>query len=147
MVYVVFSQTESNFNQASIYQYSGTLAGTEQLKIRTYIWGQVKNPGLYIVPDNTDILTLISSAGGPTEHAKLSTIKIIRTAGGKEEVFNVDLRKYLETGNAKLVTILKPGDTIIVSGSTYYAFTKAVNWLSQIASVLSTYLIITNLNN
>ena len=123
------------------------MAGTEQLKIRTYIWGQVKNPGLYIVPDNTDILTLISSAGGPTEHAKLSKIKIIRTADGKEEVINVDLRKYLDTGNAKLVTILKPGDTIVVPGSTYYAFTKAVSWLSQIAAVLSTYIIITSLNN
>ena len=66
------SNTSGNANSASIYQYSGTLTGTEQLKIRAYIWGQVKQPGLYIVPDNTDLLTLLSSAGGPTENDKLS---------------------------------------------------------------------------
>ncbi len=142
----LFSQTESvplgGYNPASIYQYSGTLSGTEQLKIRTYIWGQVQKPGLYIVPDNTDLLTLISSAGGPTENAKLSKIRIIRTTTEKEEIIWVDLNKYLETANQNLIPILKPGDTVVISGSTYYAFTKVVDWLSQLAIILSVYVAI-----
>ena len=76
----LLSQTEnqnSGYNSASIYLYSGSLAGSEQLKIKTYIWGQVLRPGLYIVPDNTDLITLISSAGGPSEYAKLTKIRII----------------------------------------------------------------------
>lgn len=137
----------SGYNPGAVYQYSGSLTGTEQLKIRTYIWGQVRNPGLYIVPDDTDLLTLISSAGGPTENAKLSKIRIIRSTAEGEKVIWVDLKEYLETGEAELIPILRPGDTIIVSGSTYYAFTKAVNWLSQIAVMLSVYVAISNISN
>ncbi|MCD6177149.1 MAG: SLBB domain-containing protein [Candidatus Cloacimonetes bacterium] len=145
----LWAQTESSgvsaYNPGAVYQYSGSLTGTEQLKIRTYIWGQVRNPGLYIVPDDTDLLTLISSAGGPTENAKLSKIRIIRSTAEGEKVIWVDLKEYLETGQAELIPILKPGDTVIVSGSTYYAFTKAVNWLSQIAVILSVYVAISNI--
>ena len=136
-----------SYNPGAVYQYSGSLTGTEQLKIRTYIWGQVRNPGLYIVPDDTDLLTLISSAGGPTENAKLSKIRIIRATAEGEKVIWVDLKEYLETGQADIIPILKPGDTVIVSGSTYYAFTKAVNWLSQIAVMLSVYVAISNISN
>lgn len=147
----LWAQTESSgvfsYNPGAVYQYSGSLTGTEQLKIRTYIWGQVRNPGLYIVPDDTDLLTLISSAGGPTENAKLSKIRIIRSTAEGEKVIWIDLKEYLETGEAELIPILKPGDTIIVSGSTYYAFTKAVNWLSQIAVMLSVYVAISNISN
>jgi len=146
----LWAQTESvgtpSYNQGSVYQYSGSLSGTEQLKIRTYIWGQVRNPGLYIVPDNTDLLTLMSSAGGPTENAKLSKVSIIRSTMEGEEVIRIDLKEYLETGKSELIPILKPGDTVIVSGSTYYAFTKAVNWLSEIAVILSVYVAISNIN-
>ena len=145
---VILAQIEgvtSAYNPASIYLYSGTLAGTEQLKIKTYIWGQVKKPGLYIVPDNTDLLTLISSAGGPTENAKLSKIRIIRTTEEGDKVIWVNIKKYLETGDPELIPVLKPGDTIVVSGSTYYAFTKAVDWLAQIAIILSVYVAISNI--
>ena len=146
---VIFAQTEGAsgaYNPASIYLYSGTLSGTEQLKIKTYIWGQVKKPGLYIVPDNTDLLTLISSAGGPTENAKLSKVKIIRSTEDGEKVIWINLKKYLETGDENLIPIMKPGDTVVISGSTYYAFTKAVDWLSQIAIMLSVYVAISNIN-
>jgi len=145
---VILAQIEgvtSAYNPASIYLYSGTLAGTEQLKIKTYIWGQVKKPGLYIVPDNTDLLTLISSAGGPTENAKLSKIRIIRTTEEGKKVIWVNIKKYLETGDPDLIPVLKPGDTVVVSGSTYYAFTKAVDWLAQIAIILSVYVAISNI--
>jgi hypothetical protein len=145
---VILAQNEgatSAYNPASIYLYSGTLAGTEQLKIKTYIWGQVKKPGLYIVPDNTDLLTLISSAGGPTENAKLSKIRIIRTTEEGEKVIWINIKKYLETGDPDLIPVLKPGDTVVVSGSTYYAFTKAVDWLAQIAIILSVYVAISNI--
>ncbi len=148
-VSLLFSQSEGvqigNYNPASIYQFSGTLSGTEQLKIRTYIWGQVRKPGLYIVPDNTDLLTLMSSAGGPTENAKLSKIRIIRSTETNEEIIWVDIKEYLETGDTDIIPILMPGDTVVVSGSTYYAFTKVVDWLSEIAIILSVYVAVNNI--
>ena len=144
----LLSQTDfvpQSYNPASIYLYSGTLAGAEQLKIKTYIWGQVKKPGLYIVPDNTDLLTLISSAGGPTENAKLSKVRIIRSTPEGEKVIWVNLKKYIETGDSNIIPVLQPGDTVVISGSTYYAFTKAVDWLAQIAIILSVYVAISNI--
>ncbi|MDP8268784.1 MAG: SLBB domain-containing protein [Candidatus Tenebribacter davisii] len=150
MIFGLWAQTEgsdfSTYNPGAVYQYSGSLTGTEQLKIRTYIWGQVRKPGLYIVPDDTDLLTLISSAGGPTENAKLSKVKIIRSTMDGDKIIEVDLKEYLDTGQPELIPVLKPGDTVIISGSTYYAFTKAVNWLSEIAVILSVYVAISNIS-
>jgi protein involved in polysaccharide export with SLBB domain len=125
--------------------YSGTLEGTELLKIKTYIWGQVRKPGLYIVPDDTDLLTLISSAGGPTENANLTKVRIIRTTEDDEKVIWVDLQEYIDHGDYSLIPTLQPGDTIIVSGSAYYAFTKAVAWISQVAVILSVYISVNNI--
>ena len=139
--------TSSGYNTGSVYMYSGTLTGTEQLKIKSYVWGQVRKPGLYIVPDDTDLLTLISSAGGPTENANLKKVRVIRASKDGEKIIFVNLSEYIETGNEELIPILQPGDTVIVSGSTYYAFTKAVAWISQIAVVLSVYISFTNLSN
>jgi len=143
----VFSQdtTSPSNNSGSVYLYSGTLQGSEQLKIKTYIWGRVRNPGLYIIPDNTDLLTLISSAGGPLEDAKLSKIRIVRSIENKEEIIWVDLKEYLDTGDNTLIPILQPGDTVIISGTTFYAFSKVTDWLSKIAVALSVYITVTNL--
>ena len=41
------------------------------LAIKVHIWGQVHRPGRYLVPDGTDLVGLISFAGGPTSGAKL----------------------------------------------------------------------------
>ena len=121
----------------SAYFYSGTLTGSEQLKIYTYIWGQVMKPGLYIVPDNTDLLTLMSLAGGPTEDAKLAKIRIVRPGADDEKVIFVDVKQYLETGDQNLIPQLQPGDTIIVSGTIFYAFYRFSDFMSKIAIVLS----------
>ncbi len=136
---------QASGNSGSIYLYSGTLQNTEQLKIKTYVWGRVRNPGLYIIPDNTDLLTLISSAGGPLEDAKLSKIRIVRSTPEGEAVIWVNLKEYLETGEYSKIPILQPGDTVIVAGTTFYAFTKVTDWLSKIAVVLSVYITINNL--
>ena len=136
---LISQETGQAFNTGSIYLYSGTLTGSEQLKIKTYIWGQVRNPGLYIIPDNTNLLTLISSAGGPTENAKLSKIRIIRPTSEGEKVIWVNLKKYIDTGDENLIPVLKPEDTVIVAGTTFYAFSKVTDWLSKLVIVFSVY--------
>lgn len=144
-LYAQSDTTTSGFSTGSVYLYSGTLTGTEQLKIKTYIWGQVSKPGLYIVPDDTDLLTLISSAGGPTENANLKKIRIIRASSEGEKIIFVNLNEFIENGDEELIPVLQPGDTVIIAGSTYYAFTKAVAWISQIAVILSVYIAVMNI--
>ena len=144
----LFAQSEGGFsnNSGSIYLYSGTLTGSEQLKIKTYIWGQVRNPGLYIIPDDTDLLTLISSAGGPTENAKLTKIKIVRPSETGESVIIVNIKEYTNTGDMDLIPVLKPGDTVIIPGTTFYAFSRVAEWLADVVIIFSVYNLITGIN-
>lgn len=144
----LFAQNEggSGNNTGSIYLYSGTLTGSEQLKIKTYIWGQVRNPGLYIIPDDTDLLTLISSAGGPTENAKLTKIKVVRPSETGESVIIVNLKEYTKTGDMDLIPILEPGDTVIIPGTTFYAFSRVAEWLADVVIIFSIYNLITGIN-
>ncbi|MDO9576509.1 MAG: hypothetical protein Q7J16_01355, partial [Candidatus Cloacimonadales bacterium] len=94
---------------------------------------------------DTDLLTLISSAGGPTENANLKKVRIIRASGGEEKIIFVNLNEFIENGDEELIPVLQPGDTVIIAGSTYYAFTKAVAWISQIAVILSVYIAVMNI--
>ena len=131
----------------SAFSYSGTMNEQDQLKIYTYIWGQIQKPGLYIVPDDTDILTLISLAGGPKEDAKLKSVRIVRSSAfGEEQIIMVDMKKYVETGNYSLIPQLLPGDTVIIPGTSFYAFSRVADFLSKVAITLSVYATIRNLS-
>jgi|LSQX01.3.fsa_nt_gb hypothetical protein len=132
---------------SSAYSYSGTMNEQDQLKIFVYIWGQVRKPGMYIVPDDTDLLTVLSLAGGPTENAKLKTIRIVRQDITKnKEIVWTDLKTFIEDENEKVdIPTLKPGDTIIVSGTSFYAFARVADFLSKVAITLGVYTTIKNL--
>lgn len=55
------------------------LGSEDELLMRVNIWGFVRKPGQYMVPTDTDLISLISFAGGPVEQAKVKAIKIVRT--------------------------------------------------------------------
>ena len=135
----------SGINNASAYSFSGASGDLEQLKINAYIWGEVKSPGLYLVPDNTDILTLIALAGGPSEDARLQDIRIVRSYGEHEETISVDLESYLNSGDKDYNYTLKPGDTVIVRGTFYRKFKDFVKFMSEIGIILSVYITILNI--
>jgi len=134
----------STFNPGSVYQYPGS--GNEQLMINTYIWGQVRSPGLYQIPDNTDLLTLISSAGGPTDNAKLSKVKIIRPTAQGEKIIFVNLQEYMKTGDMTLIPIMQPGDTVFVAGTAFYAVERVAGFLGTLITFFSFYTLITQAN-
>jgi protein involved in polysaccharide export with SLBB domain len=48
-------------------------------QIVVHIWGEVGQPGEYRVSDGTDILGIISKAGGPTQFSRLSKVRLTRT--------------------------------------------------------------------
>jgi hypothetical protein len=60
--------------KASIYDISDPKA----INIKVSVWGAVKTPGYYIVPDYTNIPTLLSLAGGPSETSKLEDMRLFR---------------------------------------------------------------------
>jgi len=143
----LFSQGAVNYapsSNISAYTYEGIRSGVEKLKMNTYILGQVYKPGLYVVPDDTDFLTLLALAGGPKEDAKLSKIRVVRPSAEGNKVIWVNFKKYLETGDGTLIPALQPGDTVVISGTIFYAFSRVADFLSKAAIALSVYNLITN---
>ena len=67
------------------------IGANERLLITVHIFGEIQKPGEYLVTDNTNILEIISKAGGPTEFSNLSKVKITRGLVGID-----DLKKALK---------------------------------------------------
>ena len=114
-------------------------------------------------------------AGGPAEDAKLSKIRIIRPvnptldAESEPEVIWLDFKKYMDTADNKYLATktiktkvideetgeeiehtvydlrLQPGDTVVVSGTIFYAFDRIADFLSKVAIALSVYNLIANI--
>lgn len=118
------------------------LGTDDQLLIKVNIWGFVAKPGQYLVPSDTDLISLISFAGGPRDGAKLSDIKLIRTdqsKNSKQKIINIDVKKYIKKGEESLIPKLQPGDTIIISASGWYHFGNFVSFITKIATLIQIY--------
>lgn len=111
-----------------------------ELLIRVNIWGKVRNPGQYFVPATTDLITLISIAGGPDYRSRLSDITVVRESKtGENEVIEVNVKKYLKTGDKRLIPDLKPEDTVVVHGSAWQLIADVVQVVSQLSVVATVY--------
>lgn len=110
-----------------------------ELMMRVNVWGRVLKPGQYYVPSTTDLITLISAAGGPAEKCRLDNVHIVRSGEGGSQVIEVDVRKYLKTGDSSLIPVLKPEDTVIVSGSMWYLISQVAVVAAQFAIMANVY--------
>lgn len=119
------------------------LGGEDILLINVNLWGHVQRPGIYSIPSAYGLIDLMSSAGGPLETARLSDVRIIRT---NQQVINVDVEKFIKTGNSELLPLLQPGDTIIVSGSAYDVFTRFIGIVRDIAIIVNAIYLISLIN-
>lgn len=156
------------------------LGEQDELLMRVNIWGFVRKPGQYMVPTDTDLISLISFAGGPVEQAKVKAVKIVRAneaalnptstnhgaPGGVNQkhvapgaslaekksaeatlVLQVDVKKFLQTGDRALIPALRPGDTIVVEGSAFNTVNKVLDFASKVAVVAQIYFWVTVANN
>ena len=118
------------------------LGTDDQLLIKVNIWGFVAKPGQYLVPSDTDLISLISFAGGPRDGAKLSSIKIIRAKESdkaKDTILDINVKKYIKSGEESLIPQLQPGDTIIISGSKWYHFSNFLGFVTKLATLIQIY--------
>lgn len=92
-----------------------------ELTMQVNLWGAVKNAGRYEVPSSTDLVQLLSYAGGPLESATLDDIKITRFIRRDSLLsrgeFHVNLEDLTKVELSKLA--LQPGDTIFIDYSTW----------------------------
>lgn len=129
--------------------------GTEEsVLLPVNILGMVQKPGQYMVPYRTDLVSLIAYAGGFSENAKISEIKLIRNVANVNgrngnngrrvhtQVFKVDMERYFEKGDQSQIPQLMPDDTIVVGGSTAQTINKFFDFVSKAAMLAQIYFFI-----
>ncbi len=124
-----------DFEQPSVYsdrpaQY--ILGGKDILLINVNLWGHIQRPGIYSIPSTYGLIDLISSAGGPLTSARLSEVRIVRS---NQEVLRVDVERFIKTGDSSVLPVLRPGDTIVVSGSVGDIFARMLGIVRDIAII------------
>jgi len=122
--------------------YSTSLEGRLLMKVN--VWGEVNRPGIYEVPDQTDLVSLVSAAGGPTDAAKLSKVKLVRNHFQKKQIFKIDLKKYMEDGNHNDIPKIYPGDTVVIPKSKFSNVAKYMTFIYNLAVIAATVKIYTN---
>ena len=109
--------TRPQYQSASVYRF----AETGDLTITVNVWGAVRNPGLYEVPEGTHLSTLFSLAGGPataertTRQRLTTTLKLMREEDREKAVFEsvmeneilvLDEDPVLQEGDVMTVEVL-----------------------------------------
>ncbi len=110
-----------------------------EINIKVSVWGFVRYPGRYVVPQYTGVLDLLSYAGGPTDYAHLDDVRIYRILPDSTQQmikFNVDDIWWGDTLSTKTAHLpeLQAGDILSVPGSQKY-YTR--DWIMMGVSILS----------
>jgi polysaccharide export outer membrane protein len=135
------AQTEDQIQQQemkSASQYYLERGTESKLMIKVNVWGAVKQPGSQYVPDGTDLISVLSAAGGPTDGAKLSRVKLVRNFNGDKHHQVINISAFLKKGDVQNLPEMKPGDTVIVpkSGVSFGKFLGVIYNVAVIASVV-----------
>ncbi len=83
---------------------------------KAFIMGEVNKPGLYVLPGQTTLLSVLSEAGGLTKDSGDKAIIKRKTDSPdrNENIITVDLRSLVEKGDASLDVPITDGDSIYI---------------------------------
>ena len=112
------------------------------VNIKVMVWGYVKYPGQYIIPATSNVLNLISLAGGPIQDAELDGLKIFRINRDSSQTvvdFNYEELMDNSSGLSNPVSIprLLPGDVLLVPGAPKWYFKDYFGILLSVVSTLA----------
>jgi len=130
---------------------TGYLQGERQgLEMMVHIIGEVQKPGEYRVPDQTDLLELLSKAGGPTQFSRLSAVSVRRataarpvaavTAGAppRTEIIHVNMEDLLRKQETTPL-VLQPGDVVFVPKNGWHKWKDVSGVIRDLSVVASAY--------
>lgn len=141
---------ENRFNQAGgFYDYSDP----RYVNIMVNIWGYVRFPGKYYVPEQSKLIDLVSYAGGPTPDAFLDDIRLYRVDENGKTIFqkyDIDQLMHGKINEASLEDIpkLKAGDIVLIPGEPKLYLRDYVSIVTSLISVsISLVILILNIVN
>lgn len=116
----VISVDAGSNEAASVTIFPGDVISVPHGKRMFAILGQVKKPGYYEIPyeGDIDVRNVVAMAGGFTNYADLSKIKIIRTIAGQEKIFRININKAQKDAKDAKIKI-QPDDVISVERSIF----------------------------
>ncbi len=82
--------------------------------MRIYLLGNVARPGEIEVTKPITVLEAVSIAGGLTEWAKQSDLRLMRKVNGELKTYRIDYKAIIDGRDPAQNIVLKPGDTIYV---------------------------------
>lgn len=133
--------------QAAFYDYSDP----EALNIKVAVWGAVKFPGYYLIPNYIATRDLMSYAGGPTDAAQLDDLRLYRVTDDSNRVmikfnYNDLLWEDNLTSDKETIPNIQPGDIVVVPGEPRYYFRDTLSMtLSVVSAVTSVAILIVSI--
>lgn len=103
-----------------------------------FIYGQVAQPGMYMVGQTEDLVGALLLAGGLTELGDARKIRMIRKEGGRSLVTEMNLEDFLHRGDRRANPPLRAGDTIDVSARHGSRFRQFFQDYSPSLAILTT---------
>ena len=82
--------------------------------LKVYVIGQVKNPGVFTINQQTRVMQVLAMAQGLTPFAAERDIHILRYSDKATQKIGFDYKQVLKGNNLEQDIILKRGDVIIV---------------------------------
>lgn len=110
--------------------------------IRVSVLGEVRTPGLLSVEPGTNLIHLITLAGGPTERANMKAVRVIRAG----RPYEVDLQSALSGSSAGRV-VLFSNDVVFLDrkrGLTRENLSFGMNLLTAVLSIVSVVTVLQN---
>ena len=103
--------------------------------MKVNVWGEVTKPGIYQVSDQTDLISLISTAGGPTDGAQLAKVRLVRNYAQEQQVFKINLKKVMKEGRGDTLPEIRPGDTVVIPKNKFSTIAKYMTFLYHLAVI------------
>lgn len=104
IIAAIFFQTQTALAQNSFFEVKEPPRAAEYIYrssqketlISVQLLGAVENPGIYYIPAHTDLLKLVSLAGG-TRDADLTEVLVRKTDPSQKGVYELDLNKLMKS--------------------------------------------------
>lgn len=130
------SQNNIMQNQGAYYDYSDPSG----LNIKVSIWGYVKYPGRYVIPERSNINDFLSYAGGISDDSNIDEMRIFRVNSDSTQellLYNYDELWWSETLNQDLtISKMQAGDVLIVPGRPRWYWENYLTLTLSIVGVL-----------
>lgn len=107
--------------------------------MRVNLWGAVNRPGIHHIPVKTDLMSLLSYAGGPTSKAMLEEVTIKREVGNTRKLITIDVEELIQ-GVSHHHVELAPNDVVVIQHNEPLIDKDTLSVVTMISVIMSTIL-------